>query len=138
MDGTDRGEFGFWLGEPWHGHGFMREAAPAYVAALHARLALDHIEATCQQMNRASARLLAACGLKRTGARTLHAPARNHDERVDVWERAWTRDAQSKSLDSLDWGDPSRIYYLTKYPPCPKTPNPMASQIGEYEVNNRC
>ena len=90
---TDRAEFGYWLGEPWHGQGFMREAAPAHVAALHARLALDHIEATCQPENHASARVLAACGLKRTGARTMHAPARSRDELVDVWERAWTRDA---------------------------------------------
>jgi len=90
---TDRAGFGYWLGEPWHGRGFMREAAPAYVAALRARLALDSIEATCQPENHASARILAACGLKRTGTRTMHAPARDRDELVDVWERAWTRDA---------------------------------------------
>ena len=93
LPGTDRAFFGYWLGEPWHGRGFMQEAAPAYVAALRARLALGSIEATCQPENRASARVLAACGLKRVGARTMHAPARNRDELVDVWERAWTRDA---------------------------------------------
>ena len=89
---TDRGEFGYWLGEPWQGRRFMQEAAPAYVAALRARLALASIEATCQPQNRASARVLAACGLRRTGSRTDFAPARNRNETVDLWERTWTRD----------------------------------------------
>ena len=71
----------------------MQEATPAYVAALRDRLTLDSIEATCQPENHGSARVLAACGLKRTGSRIMHAPARDRDELVDVWERAWTRDA---------------------------------------------
>ena len=93
MGATDRGEFGFWLGEPWHGQGFMQEAAPAYVAALRARLALRSIEAGCQPANHASARVLAACGLRRAGTRTDLTPARNRDETVDLWERTWTRGA---------------------------------------------
>ena len=88
-----RGDFGYLLGEPWHGRGFMQEAAPAYVAALRTRLALDGVEATCQPENRGSARVLAACGLNRVGTRMQHAPARDRDELVDVWERTWTRDA---------------------------------------------
>lgn len=92
---ADRASFGFWLGEAWHGRGFMQEAAPAYVAALRARLALRSIEAACQPANRGSALVLAACGLKRVGARTEPAPARDREELVDVWERAWTRDAPS-------------------------------------------
>ena len=90
---TDRGRFGYWLGEPWHGRGFMREAAPAFVAALCNRLALSRVEAACQPANRGSALVLAACGLRRVGARAEPAPARGRDELVEVWERAWTRDA---------------------------------------------
>ena len=90
---TDRGTFGFWLGEPWHGRGFMQEAAPAYLAALRGRLALRSVEAACQPENRGSALVLAACGLHRVGARNEYAPARSRNELVDVWERAWTRDA---------------------------------------------
>ena len=71
----------------------MREAAPAFVAVLRDRLALNSIEATCHRENRASARVLAACGLHRIGTRTDFAPARNRDEVLDLWERAWTRDA---------------------------------------------
>lgn len=93
IEGTDRGDFGYWLGEPWHGRGLMREAAPIYVAALRARLALGSIEATGQAANNRGAQVLAACGLRRVGARTEHAPARGRDELVDVWERAWTRPA---------------------------------------------
>lgn len=90
---TDRAGFGYWLGEPWHGQGFMQEAAPAYLAALRERLVLDSIEATCQPENHASARVLAACSLRRIGTRTMYAPARDHEELVDVWESAWTREA---------------------------------------------
>ena len=93
IEGTDRGDFGYWLGEPWHGRGFMREAAPIYVAALRARLALGSIEATGQTANSRGAQVLAACGLRRVGTRTEHPPARGRDEFVDVWERAWTRPA---------------------------------------------
>lgn len=91
--GMDRVSFGFWLGEPHHGQALMQEAAPAYVAALRAHLAPGSIEAACQPDNRASARVLAACGLKRVGTRMQHAPARDREEQVDVWERAWTRAA---------------------------------------------
>jgi RimJ/RimL family protein N-acetyltransferase len=93
IEGTDCGEFGFWLGEPWHGRAFMQEAAPAFVAAFRPRLALDSIEAACQPENGGSARVLAACGLKRVGTRMYFASARGREERVDVWERAWTREA---------------------------------------------
>jgi ribosomal-protein-alanine N-acetyltransferase len=93
IDETDRLSFGYWLGDACHGRGFMLEAAPAYVAALHDRLTPHSIEATCHPENRGSARVLAACGLNRVGTRTEHVPARNRDELLDTWERTWTRDA---------------------------------------------
>lgn len=91
LPGTHRASFGYWLGEPWHGQALMQEAAPAFVVALRTRLALDSIEATCQPANRGSARVLAACGLKRVGTRNDYAPARDRDELLDLWERTWTR-----------------------------------------------
>jgi len=93
--GTARGAFGFWLGEPHQGQALMQEAAPAYVAALRARLALTAIEAACQPENHGSAQVLAACGLHRAGQRLQYAPARNRKERVDVWERTWTPETPS-------------------------------------------
>jgi len=95
IDDTDRGAFGFWLGEPHQGQALMQEAAAAYVAALRARLALTAIEAACQPENHGSAQVLAACGLSRAGQRLQYAPARNRKERVDVWERTWTPETPS-------------------------------------------
>lgn len=92
LPGTDRVSFGYWLGQSWYGRGFMREAAPAFVAALRDRPALNGIEATCHPEHQGSARVLAACGLRRVGTRTHFAPARNRDELVDVWDD-WTRNA---------------------------------------------
>jgi len=95
LPGTCRAAFGFWLGEPHQGQALMQEAAPAYVAALRDRLALDSIEAACQPENHGSARVLAACGLRRTGQRMHYAEARNREEFVDVWERTWTPETPS-------------------------------------------
>lgn len=89
LPNTDRASFGFWLGEPHHGQALMQEAAPAFVEALRARLALTSIEAACQPENHGSAKVLKACGLHRIGNRIEHAPARNREENVDVWERIW-------------------------------------------------
>ena len=86
---TDHGRLGFWLGELHHGQALMQEAAPAFVAAIRSRLALHGIEAACQPGNHGSAKVLAACGLARTGSRMEPTPARNRDELVDLWERLW-------------------------------------------------
>lgn len=88
--GGARGSFGFWLGEAFRGRALMQEAAPAFVAALRARLALESVEAVCQADNLGSAKVLAACGLRRVGTRMDYAPARARDELVDVWELVWS------------------------------------------------
>ncbi len=89
VSGTHRGSFGYWLGEPHHGQALMQEAAPAFVTAIQARLGLHSIEAACQPENYGSIKVLAACGLHRIASRMEPAPARNRDERVDLWERVW-------------------------------------------------
>ena len=86
---TNQGEFGYWLAKARHGRALMREAAPASVEALRARLAPNALEATYHPANHASAAVLAACALRRVGGRVQHAPARGRDEYVDVWERVW-------------------------------------------------
>lgn len=88
--GGARGSFGYWLGEAFRGRALMQEAAPAFVAALRARLALESVEAVCQADNLGSAKVLAACGLRRVGTRMDYAPARARDELVDVWELVWS------------------------------------------------
>lgn len=78
-DGS-RGALGYWLGEAHHGHGYMREAAPAIVAAAFARLGLAVIEAGAQPGNTASFAVLRACGMVPVGERAVFAPARGRAE----------------------------------------------------------
>lgn len=75
-----RGALGYWLGEAHHGYGYMREAAPAVVAAAFERLDLDVIEAGAQPGNAASFAVLRGCGMVPTGERMVFAPARGRDE----------------------------------------------------------
>ncbi len=89
VSGTHHGSFDFWLGEPHHGQALMQEAAPVFVAAIQGHLALHSIEAACQPENYGSAKVLAACGLRRIGSRIEPTPARNRNELVNVWERIW-------------------------------------------------
>jgi len=93
VSGTHHGNFGFWLGEPHHGQALMQEAAPVFVAAIQRHLALRSIEAACQPKNHGSAKVLAACGLRRISSRMEPTPARNRNELVDVWERTWANPA---------------------------------------------
>jgi [ribosomal protein S5]-alanine N-acetyltransferase len=75
-----RGSFGYWLGEPFHGRGYMREAAPAGLAAGFQRLGLDVIEAGAQPGNGPSLAVMKACGMRHVDDRLVHAPARGRDE----------------------------------------------------------
>ncbi len=75
-----RGGLSYWLGEEHHGYGYMREAAPAAVAAAFDKLHLEMIEAGAQPGNVASFAVLRSCGMAPTGGRTVFAPARGRDE----------------------------------------------------------
>lgn len=89
-DATDarRGVLGYWLGEDYHGHGYMREAAPAAVAAAFERLDLEVIEAGTQPGNAASLAVLRGCGMAPAGERMVFAPARARDEPCLFYEAA--------------------------------------------------
>ena len=78
---TDRSAMlGYWLGEMHHGHGYMREAAPATVASAFERLNLDAVEAAAQPDNAASFAVLRACRMKPAGECTVFASARGREE----------------------------------------------------------
>lgn len=81
--------FGYWIGTTHQGAGLMHEAAPPFIDALRSRLALKTLHAFCHPDNRPSARILAACGLRRIDTREMHTPARNRPEWVDIYERTW-------------------------------------------------
>ena len=76
----DRGILGYWLGEAHQGHGYMREAAPAAMAAAFARLGLEMVEAAAQPENAASFAVMHACGMQPAGECMVFAPARGREE----------------------------------------------------------
>ncbi|MEQ1899573.1 MAG: GNAT family N-acetyltransferase [Devosia sp.] len=59
--------FGYWLGEPYWGKGFMTEAARAVIEAAHQTGAFDTIAALALADNAASLRVLEKVGFVRTG-----------------------------------------------------------------------
>lgn len=85
-DNRRRGSLGYWLGEKHHGKGYMRELAPAALAAGFDLLDLDVIEAAVQPGNAASIAVLRACGMKPTGEGMVYAPARERYELCHFFE----------------------------------------------------
>jgi ribosomal-protein-alanine N-acetyltransferase len=83
----NRGSFGYWLGEAYHGQGFMREAAPPALDYGARHLGLDIIEAGAQPDHAASFAIMRACGMTPVGERMVPAPARNRDELCLIYER---------------------------------------------------
>jgi len=60
-------ELGYWLGEPYWGHGYMSEAAPAVVAHAFEELGIDVLTAGHFVGNEGSARVLLRAGFEYTG-----------------------------------------------------------------------
>ena len=58
------GTFGYWVGEPFARHGYMREAILGVVHYAFRTLELTRIEAACLPENAASRGVLENCGLK--------------------------------------------------------------------------
>jgi ribosomal-protein-alanine N-acetyltransferase len=61
------GSLGYWVGEPFARHGYMREALEAVVHHAFGRLDLSRLEAACLPENTASRGLLEKCGFKYEG-----------------------------------------------------------------------
>jgi ribosomal-protein-alanine N-acetyltransferase len=75
-----KGTFGYWLGEAFHGQGFMREAAPPSLAYGFRHLGLVMIGAGAQLGNAASLAVMKACGMRHIDDRMIFAPSRQRDE----------------------------------------------------------
>lgn len=78
--GESTADFGYWLGEPFQGHGYMREAAPAALVLAFERLGVTVIGAGAQLANAASLTVLKGCGMRFVDERMVHAPVRDRDE----------------------------------------------------------
>jgi RimJ/RimL family protein N-acetyltransferase len=62
----------FWLGQPYWGHGYMTEAAHAFIAHLFASTAVDTIYTGAFADNAASLRVQEKLGFERTGEMLLY------------------------------------------------------------------
>ena len=82
----DRGTLGYWLGEGFHGHGFMREAGPVALRAAFDWLDVPVIDAVAQLANAASFAVMKASGMVHVDDRLVFAPSRNVDEMCGVYE----------------------------------------------------
>ena len=76
--------FGYWIGEQFHGCGFMTEAARLFVTLAWDELGLEVIEAGAQPGNAASIAILKRLGMQPIGERTELAPSRGRLEKC-VW-----------------------------------------------------
>ncbi|MEL6287974.1 MAG: GNAT family N-acetyltransferase [Pseudomonadota bacterium] len=85
-------EIGYWLGQPFWGQGFIREAVDAMIAAAFQQGSARRITAQVFDDNPASARVLERCGFDRVGRGTGASVARG---RRDIPEThfACTRDS---------------------------------------------
>jgi RimJ/RimL family protein N-acetyltransferase len=86
-----RGEVGFWIGEPFHGHGYMTEAARSALSAGFDRLGLALIQGGAQPENLASLAVMRRLAMEPAGERTVFVPARNRLERCVFFEVARER-----------------------------------------------
>jgi [ribosomal protein S5]-alanine N-acetyltransferase len=85
-DDLRRGSLGYWLGEKHHRKGYMRELAPAVVAAGFELLDLDVIDAAAQPENIASLAVMRACGMLPVGEGAIYASARQSEEFCHFYE----------------------------------------------------
>ena len=81
-----RGDLGYWLGERFHRHGYMAEAAEAAVAEAFSRLDLDALEGGAQPANAASLAIMRRLGMRAIDERPVWAEARGREERCAYYE----------------------------------------------------
>lgn len=70
----------YWLGEAFHGHGYMREAAPAVVRETFALMEVDQVRAAVQPDNEASLAVVRLLGMTPLGEGRIWCPARGQEE----------------------------------------------------------
>jgi len=80
------GAVGYWMGEQYHGHGYMTEAAGAAFGVAFTHLDLDVIEAGANPRNDASFAVMRRLGMTRTSERVMWASSRGRNERCIFYE----------------------------------------------------
>jgi ribosomal-protein-alanine N-acetyltransferase len=77
ISGGDAEELGYWIGEPYWGRGYGREAVAAIIDYGFRVLGLQTIEAYTDPSNAPSQKVLLACGLQKAGEIELVKPTRH-------------------------------------------------------------
>jgi [ribosomal protein S5]-alanine N-acetyltransferase len=80
------GSVGYWMGEAYHGHGYMTEAARAMFDVAFTHLGLDVIEAGANPMNARSLAVMRRLGMTPARDRMMWAASRGRNERCIFFE----------------------------------------------------
>lgn len=75
----------YWLGGDHHGQGYMREAAPAALAAVFQWLGVTEVRAAVQRDNTASRAVLQGLGMDPLGEGIIWCSARGQEEACEWW-----------------------------------------------------
>ena len=84
-DESDEPSLGYWLGQPYWGNGYGREAVAAVIDYGFWTLGLATIRAYADPSNAASQRVLVHCGLKNVGEIELIKPTRHGARRAPLF-----------------------------------------------------
>ena len=89
---------GYWLGEAWHGHGFMTEAANALLTHAFASQDIDAVGSSAVVDNPASLRGQQKLGFRITGQKRVW--SRSRAAPVNAWTTRLTAAAFSGTMDA--------------------------------------
>jgi RimJ/RimL family protein N-acetyltransferase len=68
LDAKPRGlELGYWIGEPYWGHGYATEAAHALIDLAFRATEIEQLNVSCRVVNEASRRVIHKCGFRYAG-----------------------------------------------------------------------
>jgi len=84
-DESEEPALGYWLGQPYWGHGYGREAIAAVLDYGHRILGIETIRAYTDPSNARSQRVLLHCGLKYAGEIELTKPTRHGARRAPLF-----------------------------------------------------
>jgi RimJ/RimL family protein N-acetyltransferase len=84
-DGSTEPALGYWLGQPYWGSGYAREAVAAIIDYGFQNLGLETIRAYTDPSNRRSQRVLLHAGLKQVGEINLIEPIRHGARRAPLY-----------------------------------------------------
>jgi RimJ/RimL family protein N-acetyltransferase len=89
---------GYWLGEPWHGRGFMTEAARALLSHAFATPGVKAVSSSVFADNPASLHVQEKLGFVVTGARQIW--SRSRQAQVASWTTRLTASAFARTMDA--------------------------------------